>query len=161
MSVDFGRGQIHLWNGRKPGVDAGFSWHDLRPKGGGAPGIFGPAGAECHLMSSGARHHPRVLEQVARVWSVGRPTGAILAMIWPNYLVDLYPDFVYVRPDHTRVIRTARRHLLMPIWLPLVVWMPVYIAIVGAASLRTSRWACSIRFDGNMRPWPHPVVPTV
>lgn len=30
-------------------------------------------------------------------------------------------------------MQTARRHMLMSIWLPLVVWMPVYIAIVGVA----------------------------
>ena len=31
-------------------------------------------------------------------------------------------------------MQTARRHMLMQtIWLPLVVWMPVYIAIVGVA----------------------------
>lgn len=29
--------------------------------------------------------------------------------------------------------QVARRHLIMSIWLPLVVWVPVYIAIVGAA----------------------------
>ena len=67
------------------------------------------------------------------MWSVGRPTGAVLAVIWLNRAVDLYPDFVYVRPGLTGVIRTARRHLLMSIWLPLVVWMPVYIALVGVA----------------------------
>ena len=29
--------------------------------------------------------------------------------------------------------QVARRHLIMSIWLPLVVWVPVYIAIAGAA----------------------------
>ena len=27
----------------------------------------------------------------------------------------------------------ARRHLIMSIWLPLVVWVPVYVAILGVS----------------------------
>ena len=35
--------------------------------------------------------------------------------------------------------QTARIHLIMSIWLPLAVWIPVYIAMWVLHSLRTGR----------------------